>query len=60
MNEMCAARPNHLAEGEVEEGGKNPTDVRPVHPVNSDKHLIGALTILSPYYFSESARIYAR
>lgn len=34
MNEMCAARLNHLTEGEVEEGGGKRTDVPPVHPVD--------------------------
>lgn len=48
MNEMCAARPNHLTEGEVEDGGggEKIPDVPPVHPVNSDTHLIGSLAIL--------------
>lgn len=34
MNEMCAARLNHLTEGEVEEGGGKRADVPAVHPVD--------------------------
>lgn len=33
MNEICAVRPNHLTEGEVEDEKKNRADLIPVRTI---------------------------